>query len=401
LEAALANCFSHGAGAVYEGPLRRAVSLAERAKELEKRGRKREAALLAARARAMLESVVESKTATRREKMLAASYLEALNSRGNGRGGGLEYDGGAREEGLDEYVARARGFVARAEVSFDDVVGLDDVKERIIGALYYGLAEYEGGARVEVPARILLYGPPGTGKTLLAAAASNELGATFIEVPVSGILSKYVGDSPKMVSAVFRVAREEAPSVVFFDEVDALAVSRNLERQPATGLVQAFLQELDGVRGKGSRGPPVIVMAATNKPWILDDAFLRRFDAHIYVPPPDREARKGIILVHTVKRGVPLADDVDLDWLADSTEGYSGSDLKRLAAEATWRMLRRANPRPSRKTLLKVVAQGSRPRLRVEPITRGDFEEALRVVKPSVSPRVLELYEVWRRERGG
>jgi len=383
---------------VYDGLLRAAIDLAERAWELERRGRTREAALLAAKARAMLEGIVESSSASRREKMV---YLERLRARGNGGGARVEYDGGAAGGGgLDEYVARARGFVARASVSFDDVVGLDEVKERIMGAIYYGVAEYEGGARVEVPTRILLYGPPGTGKTLLAAAASNELGATFIEVPVSGILSKYVGDSPKMVSAVFRVAEEEAPSVVFFDEVDAIAVSRDSERQAATGLVQALLQELDGVRVKGSRGAPVLVMAATNKPWILDEAFLRRFDAHIYVPPPDREARKGIILAHTVRRGVPLSPDVDLEWLADATEGYTGADLKRLAAEATWRMLRRANPRPGRDALA-ALRRGARPRLRVEPLTRRDFEEALRVVRPSVTPRMLKLYEVWRRERGG
>jgi len=384
---------------VYDGLLRAAVDLAERAWELERRGRAREAALLAAKARAMLEGIVESSSASRREKMVAASYLERLRARGDGGGARAEYDGGAGG-GLDEYVARARGFVARANVSFNDIVGLDDVKERIIGAIYYGMAEYEGGARVEVPTRILLYGPPGTGKTLLAAAASGELGATFIEVPVSGVLSKYVGDSPKMVSAVFRVAREEAPSVVFFDEVDAVAASRDSERQAATGLVQALLQELDGVRVKGPRGAPVLVMAATNKPWILDEAFLRRFDAHIYVPPPDREARKGIILAHTVRRGVPLSPDVDLEWLADATEGYTGADLKRLAAEATWRMLRRANPGPGRGALA-ALKRGTRPRLRVEPLTRGDFEEALRVVKPSVTPRMLRLYEVWRRERGG
>ncbi len=355
---------------------------------------------LASIAQAMLESVAENRMASRTQKRLAETLLRrarALAGHGNG-GGEPEPDGGAGPTGLDEYIERARVFVSRVEVSWDDVVGLEEAKEALLEALYYSLGEPEVPASIEVPRRFLLYGPPGTGKTLLAAAASSSLGATFIDVPVSGILSKYVGDSPKMVSAVFRLAEEEAPSIVFFDEIDALAPGRDTGDKPATGLVQALLQELDGLAGKARGRAPIVVIAATNIPWVLDRAILRRFDHFIYVPPPGREARKEIIRVHTVKRGLRLAEDVDLDWLADATEGFSGSDLARLVREATRLMLRRANPSAR---MLEALRRGVRPRYRVDALRRRDFEEALRRVKPTLSPRLLRMYEVFRREVGG
>ncbi len=382
-----------------ESTIRTAVRMLERARSLRERGRLGEARRLAMRARGLLEAVLASRTASPAEKMVAKAYLGLADDLLAEPGRPVaESDGGVPgDSGLEAYIERARSFISRASVSWDDIVGLEGVKERLVEALYFSIGVVDGGVELEVPRRFLLYGPPGTGKTLLAAAASATLGATFIDVPVSGILSKYVGDSPKMVSAVFRLAEAEAPSVVFFDEVDALAVSRDSERQPATGLVQALLQELDGVRGKGPGSPPVIVIAATNKPWLLDEAFRRRFDLLIYVPPPGRRERAEIIRVHTVKRGIPLAEDVDLEWLADATEGYTGSDLRRLVAEAVRLMLVRANPQARDPASL---GKG-RPRIRVEPLTMEDFRRALQVVKPSISREVLKAYEWFRSKYGG
>ncbi len=303
--------------------------------------------------------------------------------------------GGEGEEigGLDaEFEAEAEKLVARADVSWDDIVGLEEAKKSLIEAIIYSLARPDKPVRVEPPRRFLLYGPPGTGKTMLAMAASNMLGATFFNVSVDRVLSRYVGDSPRMIAAIFRVAYRRAPSIIFFDEIESLVARRDTGREAATGVVQTFLTELDGFKSKKME-KPVIIIAATNKPWLLDEAILSRFDKKIYVPLPDKEARIQLFRLHLEKKGFEVKG-ITYEELAELTEGYSGRDIANVCREAVIRMLRRANPgiyeaagRINRVETLEEL------RYHVEPVTREDLLEAIKRIKPPVSRKDIERYE--------
>jgi transitional endoplasmic reticulum ATPase len=224
---------------------------------------------------------------------------------------------------------------------------------------------------IEPPKGILLYGPPGTGKTLLAKAVATESGANFIAIRGPEVLSKWVGESEKAIREVFRRAREVAPAVVFFDEIDSIAPVRgqSFDSGVTDRIVNQLLTEMDGIVPLSN----VVILAATNRPDILDPALLRpgRFDRVIYVPPPDKEARKQILKIHTKK--VPLAKDVDLDRLAELTEGYTGADLAALVREAA---------------LLKL-----REKLEPGPVEWRHFEQALKKVRPSLTRDDIVRYE--------
>jgi len=308
---------------------------------------------------------------------------------------------GALGELDEEFERQAEALVQRANVTWDDIAGLEDVKRSLIEALFYSLARPEKpGVRVEPPRRFLLYGPPGTGKTMLAMAASSMLGATFMHVSVDRVLSRYVGDSPRMISAIFRVARRRAPTVVFFDEVETLMMRRDTGREAATGLVQTLLTELDGFASKSS-DRPVIVIAATNKPWMLDEAIISRFEKRIYVPLPDREAREQIFRLNLEKKGFAL-EGITYSELAEITEGYSGRDIANACREAVMMMLRRANPDIyERLRSISDARSLSRLRFRVLPVRREEILEALRRVKPAVTREDLRRYEEWARRYGG
>jgi transitional endoplasmic reticulum ATPase len=179
----------------------------------------------------------------------------------------------------------------------------------------------------------LLYGPPGTGKTLIAKAAANESEANFISIKGPELLSKWVGEPEKGVREVFRKARQAAPCIIFFDEIDAIAPIRGAifgDSHVTERVISQLLTELDGLEILTN----VIVIAATNRPDIVDPALLRpgRFDRILYVPPPDRDSRIQIIKIHTKKR--PLAEDVKFEELADHTDGYTGADIASLSSAA-------------------------------------------------------------------
>nr|WP_101349517.1 CDC48 family AAA ATPase [Haloarcula taiwanensis] len=226
-------------------------------------------------------------------------------------------------------------FVEVPDVTWDDVGGLAEAKERLRETVQWPLEHGDAYDHVGLePAKgVLLYGPPGTGKTLLAKAVANEAQSNFISIKGPELLNKYVGESEKGIRDVFSKARENAPTVVFFDEIDAIAAERTGgvgDSNVGERVVSQLLTELDGLEELED----VVVIATTNRPDLIDDALLRpgRLDRHIAVEEPDEDARRDIFAVHT--RDKPLADDVDLDDLAERTEGYVGADIEAVCREA-------------------------------------------------------------------
>ncbi|MDG6914632.1 MAG: AAA family ATPase, partial [Nitrososphaerota archaeon] len=258
-------------------------------------------------------------------------------------------------------------------VKWEDIGGLALVKEELSEAvewpLKYGTLFRKGD--VKPPRGILLYGPPGTGKTLIAKAVANESEANFISIKGPELISKWVGESEKGVREVFRKARAAAPCVVFFDEVDAIAPRRKsgeVDSQVTERVVSQLLTEMDGLEElKG-----VVVLGATNRPDIIDEALLRpgRFDKILRVPPPDKEGRLEILKIHTKRK--PLATDVDLTKLADSTDGYTGAELAAVANTASVAAIRQF-----------VKAHGTDAEADAEELTltMKDFEEAVKETK--------------------
>ncbi|WP_256301169.1 AAA family ATPase [Haloarchaeobius salinus] len=234
---------------------------------------------------------------------------------------------------MREYIAE------KPNVDFSDVGGLDDAKETLREAVEWPLAYgplFEA-ANTTPPSGVLLHGPPGTGKTLLARALAGESGVNFIRVDGPELLDRYVGESEKAVRKVFERARQSAPSIVFLDEIDAVAGQRGGDTNEVTErVVSQLLTELDGL----AENPNLVVLAATNRKHHVDDALLRpgRLDTHILVPEPDEAGRRKIFEV--VVAGRPLGDDVDLDELAARTEGMTGADIDGLVRTASMRAIR-------------------------------------------------------------
>jgi len=263
--------------------------------------------------------------------------------------------------------------VETPNIKWDDVGGLDKVKEELKEAVEWPL-KYEGAFKrigISPPRGILLYGPPGTGKTLLAKAVANESEANFIQVKGPSLLSMWVGKSEEGVRKVFERARQVSPCVVFFDEIDALAGKRGLEAgtKVTERVLNQLLAEMDGLEDLKN----VIVIAATNRPDMLDSALLRpgRFDKILLVPISSEEGRFQVLNIHT--KNMPLAKDVKLKDLAKRTESYSGADIESLAREAGLLALR-----------------GS---IESEEIKKKHFDEALKKVRASVTKPTAEAYK--------
>ncbi|RLG04939.1 MAG: AAA family ATPase, partial [Thaumarchaeota archaeon] len=259
-------------------------------------------------------------------------------------------------------------------VRWEDIGGLENVKRQLVEAVEWPLKYPEKFERMGIkpPKGILLYGPPGCGKTLLAKAIATEAEANFISVKGPEIFNKWVGESEKAVREIFRKARQAAPCIIFFDEIESVVSRKDLveDSSGVSGRVTSqILAEMDGIEELSD----VIVIGATNRPNLLDPGILRpgRFDKLIYVPPPDEKSRYQILKIYTKK--MPLAPDVSLKDLALRTEMYSGADLAALCREAAMNALRR--------------------NLEAEYVTRQDFEHALSVVKPSIVPQLLKEYE--------
>ncbi|MDI6702945.1 proteasome-activating nucleotidase [Methanothermobacter wolfeii] len=224
----------------------------------------------------------------------------------------------------------------KPEVSYDQIGGLEEQVREVKETVELPLKKPELFEKIgiEPPKGVLLYGPPGTGKTLLAKAVAHETNATFIKIVASEFVRKYIGEGARLVRGVFELAKEKAPSIIFIDEIDAVAAKRlksstSGDREVQRTLMQ-LLAELDGFESRGNVG----IVAATNRPDILDPALLRpgRFDRFIEVPLPNEDARREILKIHT--SGMALAEEVDIELLSRITDGASGADLKAICTEA-------------------------------------------------------------------
>jgi transitional endoplasmic reticulum ATPase len=284
-------------------------------------------------------------------------------------------------------------FVEVPDISWDDIGGLESIKQEMQEAVEWPL-KYQGiftFADAMPPKGILLYGPPGTGKTLMAKAAANESEANFISIKGPELLSKWVGESEKGVREIFRKARQAAPCIIFFDEIDAIAPKRGGDfgdSHVTERLISQLLTELDGLEILTN----VVVIGATNRPDIVDAALLRpgRFDRLLYVPPPDRDSRIQIIKIHVKKK--PLDDAVDIEKLADQTEGYTGADIASLSSAAVMLALR------------EHVAKYKDPKEAEEhkeelKIHMTHFENAMKKIRP-LSTQELNMYKVIAEQFG-
>lgn len=277
-------------------------------------------------------------------------------------------------------------FVEVPDVTWKDVGGLGDTKERLRETIQWPLEYPEVFQAMDMDAAkgVLMYGPPGTGKTLLAKAVANEAESNFISIKGPELLNKFVGESEKGVREVFKKARENAPTVVFFDEIDSIAAERGSDTTSSgvtERVVSQLLTELDGLEALED----VVVIATTNRPDLIDAALLRpgRLDRHVHVPVPDEEARRAILDVHT--REKPLADDVDLDKIASKTEGYVGADLEALAREASMNA--------SREFIQSVNKEEIDESIGNVRVTMEHFENALDEIGPSVTDDVRRRYD--------
>ncbi|WP_183748063.1 MULTISPECIES: CDC48 family AAA ATPase [unclassified Rhizobium] len=259
-------------------------------------------------------------------------------------------------------------------VRWDDVGGLDEAQMKLKEGVELPLRAPQSFKRMGIrPAKgFLLFGPPGTGKTLLAKAVAREAEANFVATKSSDLLSKWYGESEQQVSRLFERARQVAPTVIFIDEIDSLAPARGGglgEPAVTERVVNTLLAEMDGLEDMQG----VVVMAATNRPNLLDPALLRpgRFDELVYVPVPDAKARRKILGIHTKK--MPLAEDIDLDELAEQTVRFTGADLEDLTRRAGLIALRRS--------------------LDASTVIKEDFSKALQEVRPSVTPEMEQEYE--------
>jgi transitional endoplasmic reticulum ATPase len=269
------------------------------------------------------------------------------------------------------------------KVTYEDIGGLGDEVRKVREMIELPLKHPELFERlgVEAPKGVLLHGPPGTGKTLLAKAVAGETSANFVSISGPEIMSKFYGESEERLREIFKQAEENAPSIIFIDEIDSIApkrdeVSGEMERR----IVAQLLALMDGLEARGK----VVVIGATNRPNALDPALRRpgRFDREIEINIPNREGRLDILQIHT--RGMPLAEDVDLERLADLTHGYAGADLAALCKEAAMHSLRRILPD------LDLEAD-SIPAEVLNRITvqKDDFFAALREMSPSSMREVL------------
>jgi len=275
----------------------------------------------------------------------------------------------------------------KPNITLKDIAGLETAKQTLREAIVLPLMRPDLFSGARRPWKgILLFGPPGCGKTLLAKATAAEVEATFFNVSASSIISKWLGESEKLVKQLFELADEKQPSIIFIDEVDALAGARGGEHDAMRRVKTELLTSMDGL--SSSETDRIVTVGATNMPGSIDAAFRRRFERRIYIPLPDMPARSAIYLFNT--KGVELAQDVDFEVLAEITEGYSGSDIAMICRDAIMTPIRE----------LDMAGAIEDTSVAARSVTQDDFLESIETINPSVSDDEIEKYDNWNEEFG-
>lgn len=316
--------------------------------------------------------------------------------------------------GLNSAIIREK-----PNVKWSDVAGLESAKQALQEAVILPVKfpQFFTGKRRPWRA-FLLYGPPGTGKSYLAKAVATEADSTFFSVSSSDLVSKWMGESEKLVSNLFEMARESSPSIIFVDEIDSLCGQRGEgnESEASRRIKTELLVQMQGV---GHNDDKVLVLAATNTPYALDQAIRRRFDKRIYIPLPDLKARQHMFKVHLGDTPHNLTES-DFEYLARKTEGFSGSDISVCVKDVLFEPVRKTQdamffyktkddvwvpcgprqPGAVQTTMQDLAAEGLAAKIVPPPITRTDFEKVLSRQRPTVSKSDLEVHERFTKEFG-
>jgi SpoVK/Ycf46/Vps4 family AAA+-type ATPase len=306
---------------------------------------------------------------------------EAANNDGGGGGATVEGNGnGVNGKPNEELV-----MTEKPKVSWGEVVGLDTAKKAVKEAIVYPVQRPDLFP-LGWPRGILLFGPPGCGKTLLAAAVATEIDANFYSIDAASIMSKWLGEAEQNVAKLFGSARKSAtdgrPAIVFVDELDSLMGNHSNEVGGEIRVKNQFLKEMDGIVDKG-KALHVYVIGATNKPWDLDWAFIRRFQKRILVPLEDHATRLNMLKLYS--SNLQIADDVDLRELARLAEGFSGSDIRDVCQSAQLSLIGEFFESG------KAMDKEAKPRA----LTMADFRQIFEERKPSVSLDMLSQYNRW------
>jgi AAA+ superfamily predicted ATPase len=291
----------------------------------------------------------------------------------------LEY--GVEEIKSSDIGKKISEMVGFRKATFNDIGGLEDVKREVKNALMVPLLEPEMATRYGVkPSKgMLLFGPPGCGKTLMLRAVASDLNVDMIGIKCSDVMSKWYGESENLIASLFEEARARSPCILFLDEIDSIAKRRDFYSTDdvTPRVLSIMLSEMDGM----DEAEGIIVVATTNMPDLVDPALMRpgRFDKVIYVPPPDERSRSEILKVHV--KGKFVSKDIDIDKIAKETKGFSGADIANLVREASSLGLEKA-------------LETKEP----QPITQSDFRKILDEIKPSISPKMIQMYDKLRNE---
>lgn len=356
------------------------------------------------------------------ERLLRAASMAADGTDPGESGGddGPNADGarggsGGSGDDDDNFKGRVESFISETDVTWENIGGLEEVQDRLKRAIGLGAVEGTPSA-VAATDRVLMFGPPGTGKTLLASAVAGSLDATFFDVKLGGLLSKYFGESSKQITALFDLAAEMSPSVVFLDEIDALTQSRDDNSdQTSRRVLNTLLSELDGI-DKGD-DDFVMVLGATNKPGDLDNAVRRRFPERLLIPLPDVDAAEEVVRIHSVRGGVRFADASATTFAptgGDATDSgspaaaiatacvdrrFTGSDIEALCRRSVDAMVRRSNP-----DLVSVADRGldgaRNYDLTIDSITPADVATAFEQTSASLSAAEVSEYDEWNAQYG-
>ncbi|MFQ6126185.1 MAG: AAA family ATPase [Candidatus Heimdallarchaeota archaeon] len=378
------------------GKLYEYVSIyARRAVQADRAGKRKEAIIHYVRAIEILQKMINFTDNPDLKQMYynkAKEYISRVKdlqkrptrtvSRGRGEAKGEEDE---EVGGLEQAIADTI-ITEKPEIKWEDVANLQTAKQALREAIIWPIMRPDLFQGARTPWKgILLFGPPGCGKTLLAKAVASECEATFFNVSAASIMSKWLGESERLVKTLFDQAREKQPSIVFFDEVDALTGARGTNEHDSVRRVKTqLMQAVDGILSK--KTDRLVIIGATNLPQQLDIAMRRRFEKRVYVPLPEKEARAAVFRIHT--KGVEINDSVDFDQLAEWTVGFSGADIALICREAIMVPLRELDE----SDLLKDATS------KVRPVTKQDFLTSLQRIKPSVSPQELISYEDWQKQ---